>query len=227
MRAGLGGVGGDVGADAGTGAAMPRETVDVSVDGEWSFAQTLRHLVFATDVWLGARSWGSRMPSIRSGCRSPGWREQAAGVGIDLDATPSYERGAAGARRTGRPGPRFLGDRLRRNDSVSNGRARSSPARAVPGRAVPVDHHERGVAPPPLRRPRPGCDRGQRPEHADELLSGLLRVKTRTDHSRSTDYGRRAPGGDVRPSGGPHQRAPPTPAGRPAPPTPTPSPPPT
>jgi hypothetical protein len=32
---------------------MPAGTVDVSVDGEWSFAQTLRHLVFATDAWLG------------------------------------------------------------------------------------------------------------------------------------------------------------------------------
>jgi DinB superfamily len=34
-------------------AAMPPGTVDVSVGGEWSFAQTLRHLVFATDMWLG------------------------------------------------------------------------------------------------------------------------------------------------------------------------------
>ena len=33
-------------------AAMPAGTVEVSVDGEWSFAQTLRHLVHATDVWL-------------------------------------------------------------------------------------------------------------------------------------------------------------------------------
>jgi DinB superfamily/Pentapeptide repeats (8 copies) len=33
-------------------AAMPAGTVDVSVDGEWSFAQTLRHLVLATDMWL-------------------------------------------------------------------------------------------------------------------------------------------------------------------------------
>ncbi|MEO7752431.1 MAG: DinB family protein [Terracoccus sp.] len=32
--------------------AMPPGTVDVSVDGEWSLAQTLRHLVMATDVWL-------------------------------------------------------------------------------------------------------------------------------------------------------------------------------
>lgn len=33
-------------------AGMPPGTVDVSVRGEWSFAQTLRHLVMATDVWL-------------------------------------------------------------------------------------------------------------------------------------------------------------------------------
>lgn len=33
--------------------AMPAGTVDASVAGEWSFAQTLRHLVMATDVWLG------------------------------------------------------------------------------------------------------------------------------------------------------------------------------
>jgi hypothetical protein len=33
--------------------AMPVGTVDVSMAGEWSFAQTLRHLVMATDTWLG------------------------------------------------------------------------------------------------------------------------------------------------------------------------------
>jgi hypothetical protein len=33
-------------------AALPEGSVDVSVAGEWSFSQTLRHLVMATDVWL-------------------------------------------------------------------------------------------------------------------------------------------------------------------------------
>ena len=33
-------------------AATSAGTVDIQVDGEWSFAQTLRHLVMATDVWL-------------------------------------------------------------------------------------------------------------------------------------------------------------------------------
>lgn len=31
---------------------MPEGAVDVSIDGEWSFAQTLRHLAFAADTWL-------------------------------------------------------------------------------------------------------------------------------------------------------------------------------
>lgn len=33
--------------------SMPAGTVDRSVAGEWSFAQTLRHLVLATDKWVG------------------------------------------------------------------------------------------------------------------------------------------------------------------------------
>jgi hypothetical protein len=33
-------------------AAMPDGTTDVSVEGEWTFAQTLRHLTFAIDAWL-------------------------------------------------------------------------------------------------------------------------------------------------------------------------------
>ena len=34
-------------------AALPKGSVNVSVAGDWSFAQTLRHLVHATDMWLG------------------------------------------------------------------------------------------------------------------------------------------------------------------------------
>lgn len=33
--------------------AMPAGIVDASVEDEWSLAQTLRHLVMATDTWLG------------------------------------------------------------------------------------------------------------------------------------------------------------------------------
>lgn len=34
-------------------ASMPESAADVSIDGEWTFAQTLRHRAFATDTWLG------------------------------------------------------------------------------------------------------------------------------------------------------------------------------
>jgi hypothetical protein len=71
-------------------AAMPPGTVDASVDGEWSFAQTLRHLVFATDAWLGAAILGDPDAYHPIGVPYSGWREQAAGV-VDLDATPPYQ----------------------------------------------------------------------------------------------------------------------------------------
>jgi hypothetical protein len=35
---------------------------DVSVDGEWSFSQTLRHLVMATNVWLHGAVLGQQQP---------------------------------------------------------------------------------------------------------------------------------------------------------------------
>jgi uncharacterized protein YjbI with pentapeptide repeats len=43
-------------------AAMPAGTVDVSVGSEWSFAQTLRHLVMATDAWLGRAILDTEQP---------------------------------------------------------------------------------------------------------------------------------------------------------------------
>ena len=34
-------------------AGLPAGSVDLRIDDEWSFAETLRHLVHATDIWLG------------------------------------------------------------------------------------------------------------------------------------------------------------------------------
>ena len=70
--------------------AMPPGTVDVSVDGEWSFAQTLRHLVFATDAWLGSAILGKPDAFHPIGVPFSGWRERAAGM-VNLDASPSYQ----------------------------------------------------------------------------------------------------------------------------------------
>lgn len=71
--------------------AMPAGIVDMSVDGEWSFAQTLRHLVFATDVWLGDAILHREQPYHRYGEPFSGWRDKASEVGIELDAHPSYQ----------------------------------------------------------------------------------------------------------------------------------------
>ena len=72
-------------------AAMPAGTVDVSVDGEWSFAQTLRHLVFATDVWLSDAILHREHPYHRYGEPFSGWRDRASEVGIEVDAHPPYQ----------------------------------------------------------------------------------------------------------------------------------------
>ncbi|WP_211331423.1 DinB family protein [Flaviflexus salsibiostraticola] len=39
--------------------SLPESALAESVDDEWSFSQTLRHLVFATDIWLGRAILGS------------------------------------------------------------------------------------------------------------------------------------------------------------------------
>ena len=39
---------------------LPDEALQLSVDGEWSFVQTLRHLVFAMDKWFTAPILGGR-----------------------------------------------------------------------------------------------------------------------------------------------------------------------
>ncbi|UOY00876.1 DinB family protein [Blastococcus sp. PRF04-17] len=61
------------------------------VDDEWSFVETLRHLVFATDVWLGRMVLGEAMPYHRIGLPPTGTpADVAAGIGVDVTARPSY-----------------------------------------------------------------------------------------------------------------------------------------
>jgi hypothetical protein len=70
-------------------AAMPAGTVDVSVAGEWSFAQTLRHLVLATDMWLGGAILEREQPFHPLALVDSGTKE-----GFDMSVlateTPSY-----------------------------------------------------------------------------------------------------------------------------------------
>jgi hypothetical protein len=66
------------------------------VHGEWSVAETLRHLVFAVDVWLGRMVRGQDRPFHSSGLPPTSYPEAgAADLGIDLSARPSYAEAVA------------------------------------------------------------------------------------------------------------------------------------
>ena len=71
-------------------AAMPADAVDVSVDGEWSFAQTLRHLVHATDMWLGRAILEIEQPFHPIGQVDTGTEDDGFDNSSSATVTPSY-----------------------------------------------------------------------------------------------------------------------------------------
>jgi len=77
-------------ATLGRAAAMPAGTVDVSVGGEWSFAQTLRHLVMATDAWLGRAILGIEQPFHPIGQPNVEYETDGNDMSIFATVIPSY-----------------------------------------------------------------------------------------------------------------------------------------
>src|SRR5690348_6164066 len=71
-------------------AAMPAGTPDVSVGGEWSFAQTLRHLVMATDTWLGRAILEIARPYHPVGQPDGGAARSGLDMSVFNTATPPY-----------------------------------------------------------------------------------------------------------------------------------------
>ena len=69
---------------------LPPELLHQSVDGEWSFIETLRHLVFATDAWIRRAILGD--PSPWDPLSLP-WDEMpdTPGVPRDREARPSLD----------------------------------------------------------------------------------------------------------------------------------------
>ena len=69
----------------------PRVLVDAHVDDEWSLAQTLRHLVLATDAWLRGGIMGIEQPFHEIGMIFSG----AAAMGFDMSIfqsdAPAFE----------------------------------------------------------------------------------------------------------------------------------------
>lgn len=72
-------------------AGMPAGTADRAVDGEWSFAQTLRHLVFAIDAWLGRAVLGVEQPFHPLGQPRTGAEQDGLDVSLFTPGTPPYD----------------------------------------------------------------------------------------------------------------------------------------
>ena len=71
---------------------LPEASLQEQVDDEYSFVETLRHLVFATDAWASRTVLDEPMPYHRLGFTHAGFpREGAAALGVDLDAQPSFD----------------------------------------------------------------------------------------------------------------------------------------
>ncbi|MEU6715487.1 DinB family protein [Nonomuraea sp. NPDC046802] len=70
---------------------LPESARHERVDGEWSFVETLRHLLFATDAWASRTILDEPMPFHRLGLTQTGYPlADAASLGMDLEARPSY-----------------------------------------------------------------------------------------------------------------------------------------
>jgi hypothetical protein len=71
---------------------LPEAMRQERVDEEWSFVETLRHLVFCTDAWASRTVLDEPSPYHRLGyCHSSYPRADAVALGVDLDARPSFD----------------------------------------------------------------------------------------------------------------------------------------
>ena len=69
---------------------LPEAALHERVDGEWSFVETQRHLLFAADAWLGNAVLEEDAPFHPLGLPAGGTPDDdAAGLGLTLGATPS------------------------------------------------------------------------------------------------------------------------------------------
>jgi uncharacterized damage-inducible protein DinB len=72
-------------------ARLPASALAEQVEGEWSFKQTLRHLVFITDAWASRTVLDEPAPYHRIGLPQSWYpASEAAALGIDLAAEPDY-----------------------------------------------------------------------------------------------------------------------------------------
>lgn len=71
--------------------ATPPELVDAHVPDEWSLAQTLRHLILATDAWLGGGIHGEDQPFHEIGLLFTGAAEMGVDTSMFRTDPPAYD----------------------------------------------------------------------------------------------------------------------------------------
>jgi DinB superfamily len=69
--------------------ALPEALLSERVDGEWSFLETLRHLIFATGCWYYRMIQGSEQPYHAWGVTAS--FSDAAAIGLDDTANPALD----------------------------------------------------------------------------------------------------------------------------------------
>ena len=74
-----------------TVAGTPRDLVDAHVEDEWSLAQTLRHLILATDAWLRGGILRIEQPFHEIGQIFTGAAEMGFDMSIFREDPPAYE----------------------------------------------------------------------------------------------------------------------------------------
>lgn len=70
--------------------AFPAEALHRRVDEEWSFVETLRHLIFVTDAWISRVVLGEARPYHRLGL-PPSFVTSMDELGIDAEADPTLD----------------------------------------------------------------------------------------------------------------------------------------
>jgi hypothetical protein len=136
---------------------LPPELLQEPVSDEWSFIETLRHLVFATDCWMRRAILGD--PSPWDPLDLP-WdeMEDTPGTPRDRDVRPSLDV-VLELRRdrmsTVRGYLEGLTDESLAGDTEPVDATRLADAAQLPGARVPAHHPQRRMGAPPLRRARP------------------------------------------------------------------------
>ena len=138
--------------------ALPEEVLHERVDGEWSFIETLRHLVFATDAWVLRAILGDPAPYHPLGLAHSEMPADTPAVPHDPDARPSLDEILAVRSDRMATVARVLHELTdeRLDEMTEPVLDPGYPGvRVIPGAPLPRHGGERGMAAPRVRRARP------------------------------------------------------------------------